>query len=117
MRAVTTDDSRAQLFTMLCLLWLTGVGMRITVTAVAPVIPLIHDDLHMSETQVGVLIGIPLLTWALCAVPGSLFIARLGPGLTLFAGLMITALAGAGRSIAPDVWVLYAATMLMGFGI
>src|SRR6185436_1009655 len=117
MHAVTTDDSATRLFTMLCLLWLTGVGMRITVTAVAPVIPLIHDDLHMSETQVGVLIGIPLLTWALCAVPGSLFIARMGPALTLFIGLMFVALAGAARGLALSIWLLYGTSLLMGFGV
>jgi CP family cyanate transporter-like MFS transporter len=111
------DDSATRLLTMLCLLWLTGVGMRITVTAVAPIIPLIHDDLHMSETQVGVLIGIPLCTWALCAVPGSLFIARVGPALTLFIGLMFVALAGAARGLAWSIWLLYAASLLMGFGV
>ena len=115
----SADDGSAtsRLLKCLCLLWLAGVAMRITVTAVPPVIPLIHDDLRMSETQVGVLIGIPLFTWALCAVPGSLLIARLGPSLTLFVGLLFVAIAGAGRGAALDVWALYAASLLMGFGV
>ena len=33
----------ARLFKLLCLLWLTGVSMRITILAVPPVIPLIRD--------------------------------------------------------------------------
>ena len=66
------------LFAVLALLWLGGAAMRIPLLAVPPVIPLIHDDLHMSETQVGLLIGMPLIMFALAAIPGSLLIARFG---------------------------------------
>jgi CP family cyanate transporter-like MFS transporter len=107
----------SRLLRLLCLLWLAGISLRITILAVPPVIPLIRTDLHMSETQVGLLIALPLAIWALAAVPGSLFIARLGATFTLTAGLIITALAGAGRGAVPDVWLLYLATALMGFGI
>jgi MFS transporter, CP family, cyanate transporter len=106
-----------RLLKLLCLLWLAGLSMRITILAVPPVIPLIRADLHMSETQVGLLIALPLAIWALAAVPGSLLIARLGATFTLTAGLVVTALAGAGRGAAPDVWLLYLATVLMGSGI
>jgi CP family cyanate transporter-like MFS transporter len=54
------------------LLWLAGTAMRITILAVPPLIPLIHDDLRMTETQVGFLVGLPLLVFAVAAVPGSL---------------------------------------------
>jgi CP family cyanate transporter-like MFS transporter len=91
--------------------------MRITLLAVPPVVPLIHDDLHMSEAEVGLLVGLPLLVFAAAAVPGSLLVARLGAFLTLTAGMAITALAGAGRGAAGTVPFLYAATLLMGFGI
>jgi MFS transporter, CP family, cyanate transporter len=101
----------------LCLLWLAGGAMRITVLAVPPVLPLIRDELRMSETEVGVLIGLPIITWAFAAVPGSLLIARLGATLTLSIGLVVTWLAATARGAAPDVWLLYLATLLMGFGI
>lgn len=91
--------------------------MRVTILAIPPVLPLIHDELHLSEAQVGFLIGLPLIMFAAAAIPGSLLIARLGANLTLLAGMIITAAAAAGRAGAPDVWLLYAATMLMGFGI
>ena len=60
----------------LTLLWLAGAGLRLTVLAVPPMLPLIHDDLHLSETQVGILTGLPSLLFALAAVPGSMLIAR-----------------------------------------
>jgi len=114
-----TDGGRAngRLLKPLSLLWLGGMGMRIAVMAVPPVIPLIRADLQMSETQVGLLIGLPLVMWALVAVPGSLLIAQLGATRALAIGLLVTALAGAGRGAASSVGLLYLATVLMGGGI
>ena len=109
--------STGRLLELLCLLWLAGMAMRITILAVPPVLPLIRDDLGMSETEVGLLIGLPLVAWAVAAVPGSLLIARWGATLTLTAGLIVTALAAASRGAAPNVWLLYLATTAMGFGI
>jgi CP family cyanate transporter-like MFS transporter len=105
------------IFSSLALLWLAGAAMRIPLLAVPPIIPLIHDDLHMTETQVGALIGMPLIMFALAGVPGSLLIARFGVMLVAAAGLLITALASAARGVAFDIWTLYAATLLMGFGV
>jgi CP family cyanate transporter-like MFS transporter len=109
--------STARLLRLLCLLWLAGIAIRITLLAVPPVIPLIRDELHMSEAQVGFLVGLPVLIFAIAAVPGSLLVARLGATLTLIAGILITAVAGAGRGGAADAWQLYAITVLMGAGI
>jgi CP family cyanate transporter-like MFS transporter len=105
------------LLRLLGLLWLAGTAMRITILAVPPLIPLIHDDLRMTETQVGLLVGLPLFVFALAAVPGSLLIARLGVVVTLMLGMAVTGLAGAGRGAIGTVWELYAATALMGFGV
>lgn len=106
-----------RLLTALALLWLAGAAMRLPLLAVPPVIRLIHDDLHMTETQVGFLVGLPLLMFAIAAVPGSLLIARAGVGLIAIGGLFITSLAAAGRAAASDLWTLYAMTALMGFGV
>jgi CP family cyanate transporter-like MFS transporter len=111
------EMSAGRMLQLLCLLWLAGMAMRITILAVPPVIPLIRNDLGKSETQVGLLIGLPLVAWALAAVPGSLLIARLGATATLAAGLAVTALAAAARGGAASVWLLYLATIVMGLGI
>ena len=109
--------SAPSLLTALALLWLAAAAMRLPLLAVPPVIRLIHDDLHMTETQVGLLIGIPLLMFALAAIPGSLLIAWAGAAAIAIAGLLITALASAGRAAAFDLWTLYAMTIVMGFGV
>ena len=105
------------LFAALALLWFAGLAMRAPLLAVPPVIRLIHDDLHMTETQVGFLVGLPLLMFAIAAIPGSLLIARAGAGAIAIVGLFITSLAAAGRAGAYDIWTLYAMTALMGFGV
>jgi len=103
--------------TCVVLLWLAGNGMRMTILAVPPLIPLIHNDLHMSETEIGILAGLPVILFAFAAVPGSLLIARFGALATVIAGLLITALGSALRGAAPSVLALYAATIVTGFGV
>jgi MFS transporter, CP family, cyanate transporter len=112
-----SSASTARLLTLLPLLWLAGVSMRVTVLAVPPVLPLIRADLGMSETQIGLLISLPLVMLAAAAIPGSLLIARFGVMAALIAALLLTALAGAGRGAADDAWLLYLATLLMGVGV
>jgi CP family cyanate transporter-like MFS transporter len=112
----TRDTTRSFL---LCafLLWLAGNGLRITILAVPPVIPLIRGDLGMSETQVGILTGLPPVLFACTAVLGSLLIARFGAVMTLVVGLLATAAGSALRGIAPDIPLLYGATIVTGFGV
>jgi MFS transporter, CP family, cyanate transporter len=105
------------LLKVLFLLALAGVAMRMTILAMPPVIPLVHRELHMSETQVGLLVGLPLALFAIAAVPGSLLIARMGTRLAVVAGMVIAALAGAARGAAFDIWTLYAAAIATGFGV
>lgn len=109
--------SPARILTGFSLLWLSGAGLRLTVLAVPPVVPLLHADLHLSETEIGVLASLPSLLFAAAAVPGSLLIARLGAVPTLAAGLLLTAVASAARAAAPGVAALYAATIVMGLGV
>jgi CP family cyanate transporter-like MFS transporter len=99
------------------LLWLAGTTMRITIQALPPVIPLIRDELRMSETEVGLLVSLPMLIFALAAVPGALLIARWGAVPTMVGSLLLVALAAAARAAAPDVALLLVATLLMGGGI
>lgn len=98
-------------------LWLAGVAMRMSILAMPPVIPLVHNELHMSETQIGLLIGLPLAMFAIAAVPGSLLISRIGTRSAVVFGMIFAAFASASRGLAIDVWTLYAASIVTGFGI
>jgi len=109
--------SAGRLLKLLFALWLAGVAMRMTILAMPPVIPLVHDELGMSETHVGLLVGLPLAMFAMAAVPGSLLVARVGASLAVMVGMIIAGLAGGARGTAIDVWTLFAAAIATGFGV
>ena len=101
----------------LILLWLAGIDLRVTILALPPVLPLIHRDLDLSEKLVAALTGLPVLLFAILAVPGSLLIARLGARHALLIGLVLTALGSAGRGLGPSIPMLFLMTFAMGAGI
>jgi MFS transporter, CP family, cyanate transporter len=116
MRATLPDDG-SDAVRLMALLWCAGAAMRIPILGVPPIVPHIREALRMSETEVGLLVSLPLAMFALAAIPGSLIVSRLGATRTMTAGLAVTAVAAAARSLAPDVILLYAVTMLMGVGM
>lgn len=117
MRALDQTAAPGRLMQAVALLWLAGTGLRMTILAVPPVIPMIRDDLALTATEVGVLTGLPSVLFAVAAIPGSLLIARFGALATLIFGLLATAAGSAFRGAAPNIWLLYAATVLTGFGV
>jgi len=110
-------SAQARVVGALLLLWLAGAALRLTILAVPPVIPLIHDGLKLNATQIGILTGLPSLLFAFAAVPGSLLIAHLGVRAALVVGLAATAIAGALRGAIADVAWLYTMTVVMGAGV
>jgi MFS transporter, CP family, cyanate transporter len=99
------------------LLWLAGVGLRLTILAVPPVISAMQADLALSGTEIGILSGLPVILFGIAAIPGSLLIARFGALPTLVIGLIVAGLASGLRGAVLDVLVLYAATILMSAGV
>lgn len=99
------------------LLWLAGAGMRLTILAVPPVLPLLHVTFGLSATEIGLLASLPVALFAVAALPGSLLVARLGAPATLVFGLALVALGSALRGFSVNLTLLYATTMLMGAGV
>jgi MFS transporter, CP family, cyanate transporter len=111
-RAIIRPD-----LTRLSLLWLCGACLRLTVLATPPVVPLLHADLHLSETAIGWLSSLPPMLFAIMAVPGALLIARFGILPALVMGLLINAFGSAARGVYPDAISLYVSTMIMAAGV
>jgi len=99
------------------LLWLCGVCLRITVLAIPPVVPLLHADLHLSETDIGWLSSLPPMLFALAAIPGAVLIARFGIVPALAIGLLLNAVGSTARAALPNAAALYATTMVMAAGV
>ncbi|HUJ76966.1 MAG TPA: MFS transporter [bacterium] len=108
---------RSKLIVAVTLLWLCGAGLRLTILAVPPLLPLIRTEFHLSATAIGLLSSLPVALFALAAIPGSLWIARWGAHATLVSGLLIAALGAGLRAASASLGILYAATALMGFGV
>jgi len=53
----------------LVLLWLSGAALRATILAVPPVLPRVTADFGLNAPDVGLLIGLPPLLFALVALP------------------------------------------------
>ncbi|TDB55757.1 CynX/NimT family MFS transporter [Photorhabdus luminescens] len=104
-------------FIKLFLLWLAGAGTRLTILATPPIISDIHHDLNLTETQVGIISGLPAVLFAGTAILGSLLIARTSAIKTLIIGLLITSLGSAFRGAADDIIIMYTATMITGLGV
>ncbi len=100
----------------LFILWLAGASLRVTILAVPPLLPDIHQQLHIDETAVGFLTALPVLLLAVAAVPGSLLIARVGARRALLIGLVCIGIAGAARGLF-SAYVLFAMTFVMGCGV
>jgi len=115
--ALGAEQSIWRTMATLGLLWLAGMSLRLTLLAVAPLLPLIHRDLGLSEAEIGTLGSLPSLLLAFAAIPGAALIARFGARPTLLAGLVLTALGCAARGAAPGILSLYAATVAMGAGV
>lgn len=101
----------------LALLWLCGICLRITVLAIPPVIPLMHQSFALSQSAVGALTSLPVLLFSFAALPGSLLVARFGAGRVLAAGILVAGVASGLRGAASDLVFVFAATFAMGVGI
>jgi CP family cyanate transporter-like MFS transporter len=98
-------------------LWLAGLCLRLTVLAIPPVIPMLHESLALSQAQIGALASLPVLLLSFAAIPGSFLIARFGAPRVLVGGILLAGLAGALRGASPDAAALFATTFAMGVGI
>jgi MFS transporter, CP family, cyanate transporter len=101
----------------LMLLWLAGGDLRMTMLALPPVLPLIHQDLQLDEMTVGALSGLPVLLLGLAAIPGSRLIVGVGARRAVVGGLLLIAATSALRGLGPSQPMLFAMTFLMGVGI
>jgi CP family cyanate transporter-like MFS transporter len=101
----------------LALLWLIGVALRLAILAVPPAIPALREEFHLTGTEIGALSGAPIVIFAAASLAGSRLVARIGVIAAVTAGLLLTALGSATRSLAFGTFSLFAATVVMGMGV
>ena len=97
-------------------LWLLYASFGLIVTSLAPLVPPIEQDLHMSHTAMGSLMGAWQLVYIFAAVPAGMLLDRLGGAKALLIGAALIALSAAGRALAVDYWTFLLAVMVFGLG-
>lgn len=113
----STQPQTTSLLLVALLLWLAGLYLRIPLLVAPALAPFIADELALTQALTGALTTLPVLMLAIGAMPGSLAISRFGPRNTLALALVIVGLGSASRGLAPDTFVLMAASAVMGLGI
>lgn len=92
----------------------TGIGPQFI--AVAALMPMVRTDLALSYTQIGLLLGLFMVTGLFLAVPSAMIAGRLGDRRTLFLGLAAMAGGAVAASSADGFALLLAGRILGGMG-
>ncbi len=83
----------------LALLWLIGIALRLAILAVPPALPALRREFGLTGTEIAALSGAPIVIFAAAALAGSRLVARIGVIAAVVAGLLLTALGSAARSL------------------
>jgi cyanate permease len=101
---------------MLGLGWLIYFSFGMVMSSLVPIVTLLRNELGISYTQMGVILGAWQLVYIAAAPPSGLLIDRIGPKKALAIGALIIALSAFLRSYADGFWTLFAAVALFGLG-
>jgi len=101
---------------MLGLGWLIYFSFGMVMSSLVPIVTLLRDELGISYTQMGVILGAWQLAYIAAAAPSGILIDRIGPKKALVIGALIIAVSALLRSYATGFWSLFAAVALFGFG-
>jgi cyanate permease len=101
---------------MLSLLWLLYAGFGLTIRSIAPLVTPIVEDLHLSYTQMGMILGSWQLTYVLVSIIAGTIIDRWGVRKSLFAGALTVGISLALRYLPQEFSGLLGAVALVGAG-
>jgi MFS family permease len=82
----------------------------------ATAVPLIHDDLGLSSTQIGFLLSAFYYGYVACMIPAGWLAERYGPNRVLASGVAIWGIATLLTGFASGFWSLLAFRLLLGVG-
>ena len=88
----------------------------IFVTALAPLLPELVDEVGLSKSEAGVLTAAFAAGAAVAAIPSGLIVSRIGVKAMVLVGLGITALGTVGFAFAEGMWALNVMRFVQGIG-
>jgi CP family cyanate transporter-like MFS transporter len=102
---------------LLVLLWLVALNLRTVSIGVAPVLPLIREELGISFAEAGVLFSLPVVFMGLFATPGSRLADRVGTRHAISVSYLLLIAGGALRAWASSYGALLGLTAVFSAGI
>ena len=96
--------------------WLLYFCFGLVATAMAPLVKPVTEELGLSHSAMGSVMGAWPLVYIVSAIPCGALLDRFGPGRSLFLAAMIVAASGALRSLATDHVSLFLAVAVFGLG-
>ena len=112
-----TDEPKGPYrWVVLCGVWLIYFSFGLTVAALGPLVTPITDDLNMTFSEMGTVLGAWPLVYILAALPCGFLIDRIGPRRGLLIAALIMGLSGLLRSAADTHFTLFLAVAIFGLG-
>ncbi len=96
--------------------WLLYFVFGLSVTSLAPLVGEITNDLDLSRSDMGMVLGAWQFVYIFLAIPVGFTLQRLGPGRMLILAAGVIAASGISRSLAESHWSLLAAVAVFGLG-
>jgi cyanate permease len=109
-------NNRQYRWVILALLWLLYVSFGLVSRSIFPLVTPILNDLKLSYSQMGVILGSWQLTYILVAMAGGTILDRWGVRKSIFAGALVIGLSAAVRYFANDFLTMLIAVALFGVG-
>ncbi len=101
---------------MLAALWFTYIGFGMVNASMAPLITPICDDLGLSRSAMGLVLGAWAMVYIAAAIPSGTLLDRIGTPKGVAIGIFIIAASGFARALAVDFVTLFIAVGLFGLG-
>lgn len=101
---------------MLAALWFTYTGFGMVNASMAPLITPICDDLGLSRSAMGLVLGAWALAYIAAAIPSGTLLDRIGTPKGVAIGIFIIAASGFARALAVDFVTLFIAVGIFGVG-
>jgi MFS family permease len=76
--------------------------------------PLLKDELHLSASQLGILLSSFFWTYSLCAIPAGALVDRFDPGWTLALGFLLWSCATSATGLVHSFAVLFSLRLILG---
>jgi cyanate permease len=101
---------------MLALAWLAYSGFGIISSSLPALITPIRTELHLTFSEVGILLGAWQLVYIVASYPAGMFVDRVGTHRSLTLGILLVATSGLMRAFATDFTALFLSVAVFGVG-